>query len=114
MQTFELMIIINPNLSETDFKKTIDGVRTHIEKGKGKITQTDEWGNRKLAYPIKKHTHGHYLILAFQLQPKSMPALEKYLRGNESILRYLLTQTQTAKQVKKTQATKKTPEKKDK
>lgn len=65
MRRYESMVIIDTKIEEIERLKTINKIKEFIEKSGGKIISFEEWGNRKLAYPIKKRNEGYYILLKF-------------------------------------------------
>ncbi|MBI5412615.1 30S ribosomal protein S6 [Candidatus Peregrinibacteria bacterium] len=88
--SYELMVIINPELREADLKKETDAIEKWVEKNKGKISVSDLWGKRNLAYRIKQHLEGYYAVFNFALPTDRAPAMNKMLRLEKGIIRYLL------------------------
>ena len=62
MNNYESIIIINSNLEEAVIKSSIEKVTDLIAKN-GKVESTEEWGKKKLAYPIKKQAEGYYVLV---------------------------------------------------
>lgn len=83
MRKYELTLVLKEEGQEKILKK--------IEKwlGKGKILSSKFWGKKKLSYPIKKEKEGNYLFLEIEM-PKKGGEIERNLRLEESVLRYLL------------------------
>lgn len=102
---YELMFIISPlRAGEEEINATISRVQQVITTGGGEVTsveQTAPWGRRKLAYPIRKYTEGepsrraftegYYVLLSFRTATTQIDELERTLKLNDAILRYLLT-----------------------
>jgi small subunit ribosomal protein S6 len=59
----------------------------------GQITNTEPWGRRNLAYPIKRHFSGHYVLQRFEMPAAGTTEVERFLRLNENIIRYLVVRT---------------------
>lgn len=91
MRNYELMFIVRPDLDETSFKDLVQKVSGWITEAGGMISKTDIWGKRKLAFPIRKQNEGQYVLLNVQMAPTFGSALERNLRFQEQILRFLLT-----------------------
>lgn len=89
MRSYELMLVIKPDLTEADVKK----VSSEIIKGLNKKAKSNEdfWGKRKLAYPMQKYTEAFYTVLNFESEPEFAAKLKTELNLNSSVLRYLLT-----------------------
>ena len=101
---YELMFIISPLANtEEDINANIDRVRQTITSLGGEVTNVEHsapWGRRKLAYSIRKYaegeasrrsfTEGHYVLCYFSLATSQLPEVERTLKLNDSILRYML------------------------
>lgn len=90
MRDYELVLVVDPDLTGADQKKQLTKVKKIIEGLKGKVEKIDEWGKRKLAYPIKKKNLGYYFLLIIKLPTEAPAEVENKLRLEEGIIRYLL------------------------
>ena len=86
VNNYALTLVLKPDLKEEARKELLDS----ITKKLGKIEKTDLWGSRDLAYPIKHQTKGWYAHYFFSLEPKNILPLDKDLKVEEDVLRYLL------------------------
>ncbi len=93
MRNYELVFIVHPELEESAFKELVDRVQAWITEAGGKILKVDIWGKRQLAYPIRKQVEGQYVLVQSQFEPSHCEELERNLRIQEPILRYLVTTT---------------------
>ena len=76
---------------EEKIRKTLlDSVVKRLVGEDGKVVKEDLWGNKDLAYPIKKQTKGFYTHYEINADPKGAKGLDKQLKVEENILRYLL------------------------
>ena len=89
-EKYEVLYIINPNLSEEDTQAVVTKFNTLIEQN-GTIDATEEWGKRKLAYEINYIGEGYYVLVKFTSGPAFPAELERILRNTESIMRSLVT-----------------------
>ncbi len=89
MRDYELTLLVDPGLEEKKQKVIIDGIKKLIEKAKGKIKKEEVWGKKKLSYPIKKKKEGFYYFYLLSLPVASLPEIEKKLKLEEGILRFL-------------------------
>ncbi|MBI4101311.1 30S ribosomal protein S6 [Candidatus Microgenomates bacterium] len=105
MRAYELAVILHPDL-EIDLGSTTSKLVKLIEDNGGKITGTDDWGKRKLAYVIKKQEFGIYIFYQLGIDPQKIAGLEQTLRLSNEILRFLVIKLPTVSG--KTQAPKKT------
>ena len=90
MCDYELVTIVSPELDENGVSKIMDKVGQAISNRGGVVEGTDEWGKRKLAYPIRKFMEANYILTRFKLEPKSIKEVEAEIRAWEDILRHLV------------------------
>jgi ribosomal protein S6 len=90
MHEYELVTIINPEVDDEGVSKIIEGVGKSIGDRGGVVDETNKWGKRKLAYPIKKFMEGSYILTRFKLEPKLIRDFEAEIRDVEQILRHLV------------------------
>lgn len=96
---YELLYIVHPDLEST-IDKTIERVRSYIEKRDGKIIYEENWGKRKLAYPINKNEVGIYILWFFNAPKNKIASIEKDLRINEEVMRFMLLTAEEKKEAK--------------
>lgn len=88
MRVYELVLVLKTSLSEAERKKVVDTLKGWLSSAT--VTKEDAWGQKALAYPIKKETTGYYLVYSLESE-KGMPLdLEKRILAQENILRHLL------------------------
>ena len=90
MRTYEALYIISPELDDNAIQTVIADVEKFITTSGGTIVRSEVLGKRKLAYTIKKHTDGVYVVLRFIANPDSIKRLEQQLKLTESIIRYMV------------------------
>jgi len=86
---YELVFILNANLSEDDFTRVLGKVNDQITKLGGTVTETNQWGKRRLAFPIKKQAEGNYVLEKVQIKQTALKELDANLKLSEDVLRYL-------------------------
>ena len=91
MNQYEILYIITAELEEETIRASIDKFKGIVESNGGEIISIDEWGKKKLAYPIDYKTMGYYVLMLFDAKPDFPPELERNMKNDESILRYLVT-----------------------
>jgi len=89
MRPYETIYIVKPELSEADQKKTREKFEKTIKSFKGKLIAWDDWGKRRLAYPIRKETHGRYMYLVYSAESGVVTELERQMKILEPIIRYM-------------------------
>ncbi len=77
-------------MDEKARKELMEAMKKKMLGERGKVTKEDVWGNRDLAYPIKKQSKGFYAHFEFTTDPKLAKDLDKSLKVEEDIIRYLL------------------------
>jgi small subunit ribosomal protein S6 len=90
LRDYELVVILSPELAEDDVPAAIDRLSQFIADRGGEVKEINRWGRRKLAYPIKKHLEGDYLVTQVKLEPGRTSDIEAGLRISEEVLRHLL------------------------
>jgi small subunit ribosomal protein S6 len=87
LREYELVLIINPELDDTETESLIEGVKSNIESNGGEVLKVDPWGKKRLAFPINKNNDGYYVIFVFRSEPAFVPQLSNSFRVIESIIR---------------------------
>lgn len=93
MHDYELVLIAGPQLDDEALATLTQRVAGWITAAKGTVTDTNVWGRRSLAYPIRKQTEGIYVQINFQLNPGASRELDRNLRLDEQIIRHLVIRT---------------------
>ena len=89
LKQYETVFIMTPVLSDEQMKETVSKFRDYL-KGKGaEIVFEDNWGLRKMAYPIQKKSTGFYHLIEFKAEPKIMRDYEVELKRDERVIRFL-------------------------
>ena len=86
--SYELLFTISGNLVEDDYKALCEKFVTLINENGTDVT-VDEWGKRKLAYPINYITEGYYVLVNFKSEPTFPLELERVLGITEGVIRYM-------------------------
>jgi small subunit ribosomal protein S6 len=87
---YELVYVLQGSLDDDGVRDFNERLNQVIETQSGSVTTTEVWGRRTLAYPIGKNFEGHYILERFQMPPAGTAELERILRFNENVMRYLL------------------------
>ena len=88
MNKYELMFIIDPSLTDDQKAATVETVKGII--GAEQVSDVDEWGMRKLAYPIQKKTEGYYVVMHFEAEPTLPKELDRRLRISDNCMRHII------------------------
>ncbi len=89
MNTYELTIVLKEDKEGTEKVRILKVVTDFAKKVKGEVNKQESWGVKQLAYLIKKQSVGEYEHFVLSLPSVSQPELDKILRLDESILRYM-------------------------
>lgn len=90
MNQYEVAVLYHPDL-EIDLEKATSKVEKIFTDNKGKVTNTDNWGKRKLAYPIKKNESAVYVIYTIELPAEAVRKVEATLNITDEVIRFLIT-----------------------
>lgn len=117
MRQYETAFLITPKLEEEEAKKLIEKMAEVVKKKKGKMVNIENWGKRRLAYPIASLDEAIYVFFHYTGEPDIPQELQRRFRQTETIIRYLTLRKEAqthprrnAKKVKK-EKTKKSAEK---
>lgn len=97
-KNYELLYIVHPDL-EGSTDKVTEKVTGFITKAEGKITSSEDWGKRKLAYPIAKNDFGVYVLVYFTIDSAKLSDVERDLRLSEEIMRAMVVVVPDLKEV---------------
>ncbi len=91
MNNYETVFILTPVLSDAQMKEAVEKFKTLLTDKGAEIINEENWGIRKLAYPIDKKSTGFYNMLEFSADPSVIADLEVNMRRDERVLRFLTT-----------------------
>ena len=89
LKQYETVFIATPVLSEPQMKEAVAKYLDLIKENGGEVVYEQDWGLRKLAYPIQKKTTGFYHLIEFKAEPAFISKLETQYRRDERIIRFL-------------------------
>ena len=90
MSEYEVAVLYHPDL-EVDLSKAEERVKKIITDNGGKVVNADNWGKRKLAYPIKGSEHAVYVFYTTELPGESIQKVEATLNITSEVIRFLIT-----------------------
>jgi len=88
LKQYETVFIATPVLSEAQVKEAVEKYTALITKNGGEVMYTEDWGLKKLAYPIDKKTTGFYALIEFKANPEFIKTFEIQFKRDERILRF--------------------------
>jgi small subunit ribosomal protein S6 len=101
MRHYETMIVTKPTLTDEEKANIIENIKKVIGEFNGEVVAIDNIGVRDLAYPIQKFERGHYYIIYYKATPECVLELERQMRYNEDLLRFMTVKYETKKDIKR-------------
>ncbi|HBG86055.1 MAG: 30S ribosomal protein S6 [Bacteroidales bacterium] len=89
LNSYETVFILTPVLSDFQMKEAAEKFRNLVLENGGEIVNEENWGLRKLAYPIQKKSTGFYSLMEFKAEPSFVETLELNFRRDERVIRFL-------------------------
>ena len=89
LREYEFILITRPDLQDADLAAVIKKYEAFMTADGGSIIAKNDWGVKKLSYPIGKYFRGRYAIYDFAGNPDQLPEMERLLRIDENVVRYL-------------------------
>lgn len=87
---YELGFILNPEVSEEQTRAILGRVEQVVANHSGQIVRVNQWGRRRLGYPIEHHRDGFYVFIDMILTPETVIELDRTLKVSEEVLRHLI------------------------
>jgi small subunit ribosomal protein S6 len=94
VREYELMVVLDPNLDDTAVEALNTRVANMVTQRGGTIDSVDNWGRKRLAYPIGRYRDGVYILTRMQLPPTAAVEIERALKLTESVIRHLLVRAE--------------------
>ena len=95
MNSYETVFILTPVLSDDQAKEAVQKFESQIKTFGGKIKHLENWGLRKLAYPIQKKSTGFYFLVEFEAEGNVVADYELMMKRDERVLRFLTVKMDT-------------------
>ncbi|HYC31392.1 MAG TPA: 30S ribosomal protein S6 [Gemmatimonadales bacterium] len=96
---YEVVYIFDSALEETAINERLTRYHALIQKPGAEAPQVNHWGKRTLAYPIKKHETGYYVVAKFDADGTALPEFERAIKLDEGVLRFLVVVNEGAQPV---------------
>ena len=90
MRDYEMVMILSPEATESEAAATARRITTLITDGGGSISHQENWGTRRLAYPIQRFIEGNYVITRCVMDARAATELDKTLNAAQDVLRHLI------------------------
>lgn len=91
LNDYELLYILSPRVPADEVVNAIERVSTLVGNAGGEVSAVDNWGRRRLAYPIRQYFEGTYVVLTLKMPPAGAAGLEASLVISDEVIRHLLT-----------------------
>lgn len=88
MRHYEMMLIINDQLTDEEAQALVERVEALISEVGGTVEATDFWGKRPLAYEIGHRSAAYYVVYDFEVETTSLPEIERQLKINDDVVRF--------------------------
>ncbi len=89
MNKYELAVVVNAQIDDETRAAVVQNCKNLIERFGGVVGETDDWGKKKLAYPIKKMDEGFYYFIRFEAEGTAIAEIESRMRIMDNVIRYL-------------------------
>jgi small subunit ribosomal protein S6 len=86
---YEILFIVDPNIAETEVDALAAQVQGFIEREKGKVQKVEKWGKKRLAYLIKKHREGQYVLITADVDAAAIKEIERRMHVLEGIVKFM-------------------------
>lgn len=90
MRDYELVMILSPEATEAEASETVERITALISDGGGSVSEQDNWGIRRLAYPIQRFIEGNYFIARCKMDAQAAVQLDSTLNSSQDVLRHLV------------------------
>ncbi|MQG68206.1 MAG: 30S ribosomal protein S6, partial [SAR202 cluster bacterium] len=90
IRDYEVVMVLSPEATEAEASATVDRFSTFVADQGGSITHQENWGVRRLAYPIQRFDEGNYFLARFTMGPESVVELDRTLNASQDVLRHLV------------------------
>ena len=88
MRTYETIYIVHPDVVGDGYTAVVDKFKGVLTDQGGNVVKVDEWGTRKLAYPVKKQGRGTYVLMAYEAGADMIAELERRMRLDDQVIKF--------------------------
>jgi small subunit ribosomal protein S6 len=101
MANYDLNVLLNPNLDQSQIAVEKEYIENAVKNGGGSVSQLDEWGNKKLAYQIKKDSQAYFLVYRLNLPENATNTIQASLRLRDHVRRVMVVKQRPEWKTKK-------------
>ncbi|HHX99133.1 TPA: 30S ribosomal protein S6 [Candidatus Dojkabacteria bacterium] len=101
LNDYEMMLALKPLLPDDLRKKLHKEFVAFVQESGGEVLDADVWGKRYLAYPIKGHNEGYYIIYDFKIGPEYIAEIKRTMQLKQEVLKFMVIKLENAGKVRK-------------
>ncbi len=101
MNTYELMLIINPQLTDAEVAEAVEKAKKILTDAKGEVLNEDRLGRKKFTHAVGKNRDGFYVYMKVKASPESVKPIQHALKLQETVLRAMMMKAAAEQVVKK-------------
>ncbi|HEU0072833.1 MAG TPA: 30S ribosomal protein S6 [Dehalococcoidia bacterium] len=98
LRDYEMVVILSPEIGDDVISESLERLSQTVTSRGGEVVDVNHWGRRRLAYPIKRHIEGNYVVSQVKLDPETVPDLESNLRISEEVIRHMIVRAEEEQQ----------------
>ena len=91
IREYEVVMILSPEATEEEITATIERVDGLITGGGGTVGEHNNWGRKRLAFPVQKLREGNYILVKFSMDSSAVTEFNRSLKASEEVIRFLVT-----------------------
>ncbi|MDD5405592.1 MAG: 30S ribosomal protein S6 [Sulfurovaceae bacterium] len=99
MNCYETLFVVKPTLTEQEIASQVTKIKDILAREGAELIATDDMGMRRLAYAVEKQTRGYYTVLYYKAEGSKIAEIERNLRINEDIIKFLTVKYSTKKEM---------------
>ena len=88
-RVYEILFIADPNLGEPEVDALTEHIQGYAEKEGGRIQKVEKWGKKRLAYNIRKHQEGYYVLIVVEGKPALVKEVERRIRVTDGVVKFI-------------------------
>jgi small subunit ribosomal protein S6 len=100
LRPYEVLVIVDPRPTDEEIATLLTQLGEQVKSLGAEVVKMENWGKRRLAYDIRKQREGTYAVFEISAEPAMVKELERQLRLNESVLRFLSTRVPIQKKAR--------------
>ena len=89
MRVYEIMFILKPDMAEEDVDRFLAQMETVVSSTGGTVRSKEKWGRRRLAYEVRHHREGYYILFTLECEPPTVREFERVLKVSEPAVKFL-------------------------